>query len=129
MDDKHYIALFTTSLACKLVDKLVDKKRKKDCNRLFTCNLSQPPNPRPERLRGSYSSPVATGLSSYETQSLQLLIPPRTPMLGRFRNKKMGGLGQRGGNASEDMLTPICNDLPWLRLGGLREQEARERRG
>jgi len=39
---------------------------------------------------GPYSSPVATGLSPYEIQSLQLLIPPRPLILERFQNKKMG---------------------------------------
>lgn len=55
-----------------LVCKLLTEKPKKSCNRSLAPNLSQPPNPRPTRPLRFYSSPVATGLSLYETQSLQL---------------------------------------------------------
>jgi len=64
-----------------LVCKLLTEKPKESRNRPLAHNLSQPSNPRPTRLLGSYSSPTATGLSLYEIQSLQLLIPLRIPML------------------------------------------------
>jgi len=39
---------------------------------------------------GFYSSPTATVFSLLELQSLQLLIPPRTPMFQGFQRKKVG---------------------------------------
>jgi len=64
-----------------LVCKLFAEEPKEGCNRSLAHHLSQPPNPLPTRPLGSYSSPVAIGLSAYEIQSLQLLTLPRIPML------------------------------------------------
>ncbi len=55
-----------------LVCKLLTEKPKEGRNSLPIGNLSQPPNPRPTRPLGSYSSPVAIEFPSYEIQSLQL---------------------------------------------------------
>lgn len=46
-----------------LVCKLLNGKPKEGCNRLLARHLPQPPNPRPTRPLGSYSSPVAIGFS------------------------------------------------------------------
>ena len=54
---------------------------------------------------------------------------PTNPYARIVPTSKSRGSEQRGGNASEDMLARMCNDLPWLRLGGLVEQEARGGRG
>jgi hypothetical protein len=55
--------------------------------------------------------------------------PPTDPHVRNVPKQKNRGSDQRGGNASEDMPTPMCNALPWIRWGGLVEQEARGERG
>jgi hypothetical protein len=55
--------------------------------------------------------------------------PPTNPYVRRVPTYKSRGSDRRGGNVSENMPAPMCSALPWLRLGGLVEQEAREGRG
>jgi len=55
--------------------------------------------------------------------------PPANPHARIVPTPKSRGSDQRGGNPSEDMSAHMCNDLRWLRLGGLSEQEARGQRG
>jgi len=54
---------------------------------------------------------------------------PTNPHARNVPKAKGRGSDQRGVNSSEDMPAPMCNGLPWLRLGGLVEQEARGGRG
>lgn len=55
--------------------------------------------------------------------------PPTIPYARRVPQQKSRGSKQRGGNASEDMPAYKGNDLPWLRLDAIQEQETRGRRG
>ncbi|MDF2713421.1 MAG: hypothetical protein K0R28_346 [Paenibacillus sp.] len=75
-----------------LVCKLLTEKPKESRNSLPTGNLSRPSNPRSTRFPRSYSSPVATGFSLYEIQSLQL--PPYSFTLVKPASVKASTFGQ-----------------------------------